>query len=79
MAGVDPTTDDDWSKAARAAVVLLALEDAVLFGLVPVNPLNVDETRAAQMIEGALERGLPVLDPNELWAARQVFPIGPGG
>ena len=71
----DPITDDDWRRAARAAVILIALEDARGFDLMPTNPLNVDTARARFLIRGALDRGLHVVNPNELWAARDLFGV----
>ncbi len=54
----DPTTREDWQKAATSAVILLSMEDAQTFGLVPVNPLNVDVVRAQELIDGASAIGI---------------------
>lgn len=54
----DPQTREDWQKAATSAVILLALEDAEAFDLVPVNPLNVDVARAQEIIDGAFAIGI---------------------
>ena len=61
----DPTTREELKRAVTAAAILLALEDAHLFDLIPVNPLNVDHARALELVELGRTNGIWPDIPHE--------------